>query len=613
MSRNNTSPRSPSFQPYITVIPIDKSTMITTSPSREVLQRREETLCKFIREYIDKVAQVVVAARRVSNHHHNDFFPNKKHNESLSESWNDLHAPYSQWFRIEMTDSHRVQKYVEEECIGNWDPRHSNFELTIDISLSAEPLSEHVLLERWKIKFKKHQFASNKNHELSPSLLYKQMTIQIRSILSYLRLLPSHCIVQSWEQSMVQQSQLIKPSKSTQHTSIPDMIPFALYHLMYSQHNKQNDNISNFVGNSKSFSFEPLMCKFGKIMTTVFYGANIRKEFEWLIRSVPGKNPPYGDNLSDYARSRYWDKKDDTTTGNDIIKKQKPYKTHKDLQRVICAPDGSVTPNTRSNTKSNNSPFELLDDQMVINIVNKSSPPIKSLNNMTNFHESPLLDTSTPKLDPMKEMEKIRLSTIFGSAPPVISLADVHGSVASSNHRMSNNNPLAGSQLIDNIVREKQIMSRKQSKQLTIMETLGHMPQDDTVELSNGSLISADTDDHEEDMNCEESDHDDIQDEIFQGYQHQVDAYDETNVNQKHIAQISHFINMCENASKLKLESFERKDALLDDQNDGQELDGDSKKYFDLLSKQFQIRQQRLIQLKKSSTAILSENHMNQK
>ena len=75
-----------------------------------------------------------------------------------------------------------------------------------------------------------------------------------------------------------------------QHINPHSMTPFALYHLIYSHHNIQTDNINNFVGDTKSFCFEGLRTKFGTIRTTVFYGKDIRKKFEWLIRSVPGKH-----------------------------------------------------------------------------------------------------------------------------------------------------------------------------------------------------------------------------------------------------------------------------------------------------------------------------------
>lgn len=298
----------------ITFIPIDSTTMITTSPAVDRDKRREESLCKFIREYMLKVAQIVVAARSVSQ-------SSSRRHDSLSSSWNNLEAPCSQWFRLEMADSVPIQKYVEEQCIGHWDARHSDFTLTIDISLSAEPLAEHVLLERWKMKFKSDRDRQHHGNGLAhsecndPSLIYKRMTMQIRSILSYLRLLATHSIVQCQEQSIAQQSMLMHLNTNhllendangnggnrTNHnhnvygddvhrptTTMPETVPFALYHLIYAHHNRPNDRISNFVGNSKSFCFEALKTSMGTIRTTVFYGADIRTDFEWLIRSVPG-------------------------------------------------------------------------------------------------------------------------------------------------------------------------------------------------------------------------------------------------------------------------------------------------------------------------------------
>merc|ERR1712129_76990 len=96
----------------------------------------------------------------------------------------------------------------------------------------------------------------------------------------------------------------------------------------------------------------------------------------------------------------------------------------------------------------------------------------------------------------------------------------------------------------------------------------------------------------DDDMNCsEESDHGSIQDEVFEGYDD-----DKKDEQQKNMAKISECISVLRDAEKLKLASFETMDALL--QSD------DSRKYFDLLSKHFETRQEKLIQLKKTSTNV---------
>eukprot|EP00484_Ammonia_sp_Unknown_P005020 CAMPEP_0197073694 /NCGR_PEP_ID=MMETSP1384-20130603/210737_1 /TAXON_ID=29189 /ORGANISM="Ammonia sp." /LENGTH=690 /DNA_ID=CAMNT_0042512533 /DNA_START=18 /DNA_END=2091 /DNA_ORIENTATION=- len=688
--------------------------MITTAPTRDPQRKRDETLSRFIREYIYKVAQVIVAARRVSPRSPNNT------NHSLSESWNDLNAPYSQWFRVETNDSQQVQQYIEEECIANWDAKHSDFTLTIDISLSAEPLSEHVLLERWRIKFKRQHanLAGNSGEKNDASLMYKRMSIQIRSILSYLRLLPTHCIVQSWEQAMTEQSMLMNvsgpsPQQRTQHHShghhhqhlhqqqqygqiasyetpphqqqqygqiASYETPFALYHLIYSHHNKQDEQINNFSGDTKSFSFAPLKSKFGTIRTTVFYGKNIRKDFEWLIRSVPGKNPPLeDDNLSKHidSRSRYWDKREvheqqqqqqqaahvHTDDDDDEEEQSRHHqRQRKNINKLSKHFKHRTSPSVHANAaNSNNSPnFELIQaspeqlgintkafvlDEQMASIVKKQSPPIKSLAIAANnhFHESPVLATSTPKLDPQKEMERIRLSTIFGSAPPVISLADV--STIKDRDAYGNGMQYAsGSQLLDSIVREKQVMAtthgattRKHSK-ITILKTLR-----DIEHADNGNAMPAgdifgdvakqlDESIDSSDMNCDDSDHDDMQEEIFEGYDDDDLLVDDKHSKhgQKQMAKISEFINLCSNAHKTHFTSFESKDELLlntqllqlDDehthnhsqlskQSQQQENSmSDSHKYFKLLSKQFEIRQQRLIQLKKTSSLVLSHSVM---
>merc|ERR1712154_207823 len=105
----------------------------------------------------------------------------------------------------------------------------------------------------------------------------------------------------------------------------------------------------------------------------------------------------------------------------------------------------------------------------------------------------------------------------------------------------------------------------------------------------------------------DESDHDDIQEQVFEGYD------DDNNINTNNIRKISEFINMLNGANKLELKSFKNKDKLLlnkqlllsDDNKDNKD---DSKKYFNLLSKHFEIRQQRLIKLKKSSSNVLENS-----
>ena len=135
-------------------------------------------------------------------------------------------------------------------------------------------------------------------------------------------------------------------------------------------------------------------------------------------------------------------------------------------------------------------------------------------------------------------MEKIRLSTIFGSAPPVISLADVstikddrYGS-GFCNH--NNNSYGSGSQLLDSIVREKQIISTRKNSKITIMKTLYDIDSEDNHEsdinvnvnktnITRGGPLALNTDDifddvarqldqsiDSSDMNMD-SDHGDIQ------------------------------------------------------------------------------------------------------
>ena len=202
-----------------TAFDISPTTRITTRTAKIGRPSKAETLSKFIKEYIYKVSQVVVESRTI---------PQQQQSISkLDESWNDVtkqqstnpnnlnnnnntsnatksnnNSLSSQWFRVDMIDSEWLQKHMCDDCnIDNWDPQTSSFSLTIDISLSAEKLDHHVLLERWKLNFKNDLTAMDtfKNEFKDPSLIYKRMTIQLRSILCYLRLLPTHQLVQSWE------------------------------------------------------------------------------------------------------------------------------------------------------------------------------------------------------------------------------------------------------------------------------------------------------------------------------------------------------------------------------------------------------------------------------
>mmetsp|Transcript_12678 Transcript_12678/g.19205 ORF Transcript_12678/g.19205 Transcript_12678/m.19205 type:complete len:670 (+) Transcript_12678:32-2041(+) len=659
----------------LTIIPIDNTTMLTTTPARDPEKKRDATLSRFIREYICKVAECIASARRVC--------PRSSHNAmhtGLSESWSDLHTTtissqqaqaqsqppqpsQPQWFRIEvgklMGDAQPLRRYIETECMANWDAAYRDFTLTMDISLSAESLSTHVLLERWRIKFKREaaHCVGDTAEMNDPALIYKRMSIQMRSIVSYLRLLPTHAIVQSWESAMAAQSMLHLPSSST--TTTTPVAAFALYHLIYSPHNRQHADVNNFVGDTKSFSFAPIKSKFGTLRTTVFYGEHIGTEFAWLIRSAPGRNPPLtNDNLSAHidGNSRYWDKKQARKDRNKLSKHYhrhhpqhqpqppppQPRKQSSSPQtpfELIAAAPTSSTTDERDENGSMSAKAFMLDAQMSSpNNTSSSPPPMKCLSSA--FHESPVLHASTPKLDPHKEMEKIRLSTIFGSAPPVISLADISSNANEFTTTTATMATMSGSQLLHSIVREKQIMAtRKYSShsgnssapqllvpvsKTTIMKTLSDIEASNASAhaLATSSDASSSVGDSS-DMNCDESDRSDIQNEIFQGYDDdkdegdggdaQVDCPKQT---QRQIAKLSEFINLCKTAQKQEFASFKTMDALLLVSGNERESDinmkdqSQSQKYFQLLSQHFEARQQRLMKLKKTSTAVLSSSVM---
>merc|ERR1712154_610277 len=109
-------------------------------------------------------------------------------------------------------------------------------------------------------------------------------------------------------------------------------------------------------------------------------------------------------------------------------------------------------------------------------------------------------------------------------------------------------------------------------------------------------LNSARSIDLEDDHNELYDDIQDIQSPVFEGYE------DRNN----HITKITEFMNMLTNASKLKLNSFKTMDPSLS----GNE-ENDHQKYFNLLSKHFETRHQKLMQLKKSSYVVLSNSMIN--
>lgn len=236
--------------------------MITTTTTKVIT--REETISKFIREYIYKICQIIIQSRRVA----------PKHSIELTSSWNDLKGDYSKWFSIEMIDNIQVHTYIEDNCIANWDPIISDFSLTIDISLSAESLKNHVLLERWKINFRKNRNRNTSNN--NPSMIYKRMSIQIRSLFCYLRLLPTHQIVKLWD--------------TMNHNDINHNIEaFALYPTYYNDNTKHDISVSSFEdGQIENYCFKSIPTILGSIRTTVFYAANIMQDYQWLIRHVPG-------------------------------------------------------------------------------------------------------------------------------------------------------------------------------------------------------------------------------------------------------------------------------------------------------------------------------------
>merc|ERR1712150_133230 len=196
---------------------------------------------------------------------------------------------------------------------------------------------------------------------------------------------------------------------------------------------------------------------------------------------------------------------------------------------------------------------------------------------------------------------------------------------------------MGGSQLLQSIVREKrgQIMaSRKGSRassKVSIMRTLrdiDHEEEDDVdvdapTEMADGDSVHSVM----SDMSVEASDHGDIQDEVFEGYDDDGDdRYRGGEGQRRAIAKMSGLITMCIGAEKVKFKSFERRDALLREtecnekdsgHHNGKEIgtehggnDGKNEKCLKILCRHFEARQQRLVDMKRTSSNVLSSSVM---
>eukprot|EP00761_Pharyngomonas_kirbyi_P006880 gb/GECH01006889.1/.p1 GENE.gb/GECH01006889.1/~~gb/GECH01006889.1/.p1 ORF type:complete len:435 (+),score=85.83 gb/GECH01006889.1/:1-1305(+) len=149
----------------------------------------------------------------------------------------------SKWFGLKLPEKITIRKQIDAL------PNNSSF--CIELFLSGHPNSEDVLLERWQIKSK----PSNSNERIGTELGagYKKAIIMIRSLCSYLLLLPTHNAVK----------EIAKNPKS------PSKISYKILNTNSGQ---------RFDSAESSFSFGPIETGMGRIGLDVTYLTTIPKK-----------------------------------------------------------------------------------------------------------------------------------------------------------------------------------------------------------------------------------------------------------------------------------------------------------------------------------------------
>lgn len=161
------------------------------------------------------------------------------------------------WFNVEMQEIYQVKSTVQDTI--NWygipmDP----IDVKVDIHLTAARLHDHILLERWNIKFQPSLSETEKSEKTDIGLLYSKFSVLARCLQCRLLLLPAQELVSAYNSEC-------ENSES----------PFALYYTIYGE----SKDAALFDSKASNYIFRPIQTSVGTLVVSVFYRSNANFEF----------------------------------------------------------------------------------------------------------------------------------------------------------------------------------------------------------------------------------------------------------------------------------------------------------------------------------------------
>ena len=198
---------------------------------------------RIIKECIHKVAQVIVQSRL-----------------KLKGAQTN---PVNKWFNLNLPEIQDIRETVEGQMKKN---DGLTTVLQIDVLLRSAVHATNILIERWHIQYEMDDVASVST-TVDPSIMYKNMIIMIRSLVSTTRFLPAY--------------QLCKASEASFDAFKGDADSPGAFQLFYTISGRGLTNASPSFGGEKPAShvFTSLGTSLGKVHLSVFYRKNCDFEF----------------------------------------------------------------------------------------------------------------------------------------------------------------------------------------------------------------------------------------------------------------------------------------------------------------------------------------------
>jgi hypothetical protein len=246
---------------------------------------------------------------------------------SSSASQHKQRSIHTRWFNLDLPVHSQLRKEVDDQI--SQQPLGLHSIIHVDISIHSASLSvSPILLERWSLYFDQDAKSSSSSssssssgkqqQRIDPVNMYKRMIVLIRSIYTYVRMLPARKL---FKRALAAQAALTgkrsassaaaaaaaaaegdssssPPSSSSSSwswsssspvsvLSTSQSLPFQLRHSITISSSSASSNAVVFDHSPASFSFTSITTDLGRLHASVFYRQDC--QFEFGDEPVPGK------------------------------------------------------------------------------------------------------------------------------------------------------------------------------------------------------------------------------------------------------------------------------------------------------------------------------------